>query len=80
VSDAHAATPSTGGRHYTLADMRARTQDPGVVVANVLPRAAFEDARIPNSISLPLADIPRTAATVLPDRDQEIALYCGGPT
>jgi rhodanese-related sulfurtransferase len=57
-----------------------RLDDPAVFVGNVLPRAAFEEARIPGSASLPVDEIPELAPELLPNRDQEIALYCGGPT
>jgi rhodanese-related sulfurtransferase len=63
-----------------LEELRRRYQDPELVVVNVLPGAAWETARIPGSISLPLADIGKRAAQVLPRRDQEIVVYCGGPT
>jgi len=69
-----------GGRDYTRDEIRARLDDPSLVIADVLPAVAHEEARIPGSISLPLADIPARARAVLPDRRQEIAFYCGGPT
>ena len=63
-----------------LEELRRRFQDPDLIVVNVLPRAAWESDRIPGSISLPLAEIEKRAAKLLPDRDQEIIVYCGGPT
>ena len=63
-----------------LEELRRRFQEPGLIVVNVLPRAAWETERIPGSISLPLAEIQKRAAKVLPDRHQEIVVYCGGPT
>lgn len=61
-------------------ELRARLRDPSLAIVNVLPREAFEEARIPGSRSLPLADIPARAREVLRDETQEIAVYCGGPT
>jgi len=63
-----------------LEELRRRFQDPDLVVVSVLPRAAWEESRIPGSISLPLEDIEDHASEVLPDRDREIAVYCGSPT
>ena len=70
----------SSSKNYSHAEIRARLADPRLVIGNVLPRIAFEEARIPGSISLPFDDIPARARTVLPKFDQEIALYCGGPT
>ncbi len=68
------------GRLYQRDELLARLADPTLTIADVLPRVAFEDARIPGSLCLPLDEIPQRARTLLPDMDQEIALYCGGPT
>ena len=68
------------GKHYSHAEMQRRLGDPTLVIGNVLPRIAFEEARIPGSISLPLDEVLGLARGMLPDFDQEIALYCGGPT
>ena len=57
-----------------------RLGDPTLKVVNALPREAYEAARIPGSLSLPVAEVRQRAAEVLPDRDQDIALYCGGFT
>ncbi len=61
-------------------ELRARLADPRFVVLNVLPRAAFDEAHIPGSLSLPLDDVPLRAATLLPDRRAAIAVHCAGPT
>jgi len=63
-----------------LEELRRRFQDPSLIVVNVLPRAAWEGSRIVGSISLPVAEIEKRAPKVLPDRNQEIVVYCGGPT
>ena len=75
------AGPSASrGRLYSHEDLRARGSDPQLVIVNVLPRAAFEEARIPGSLHLPVDEIPARARTVVPDLRREIAVYCGGPT
>jgi rhodanese-related sulfurtransferase len=68
------------GRHFTREEIRRRLRDPMLVIANVLPRVSWEEQRIPGSISLPLEEIPERARERLPDREHEIAVYCGGPT
>lgn len=67
-------------RELTRQGIRDRIGDPRVFVGNVLPRVAYEDAHIPGSASLPVEEIPSRARETLPDPDQEIAVYCGGPT
>lgn len=57
-----------------------RLGDPSLALVNVLPRAAWEEARIPGSLSLPVAEIPELARELLPDTGTDIVLYCGGPT
>jgi len=59
-------------------EVQRRLNDPGIVLVNVLPRAAFAHQRIPRSVSLPVEDIPARASEVLPDPEREIAVYCGG--
>jgi len=75
----HEATaPAT--RHYSREEIRRRLRDPMLVIVNVLAHVAWEEQRIPGSISLPLEEVPERAAALLPDRDREIVVYCGGPT
>jgi rhodanese-related sulfurtransferase len=51
-----------------------------VVLVDVLSPESFATRHIPGAVNLPVADIPRRAATVLPDRNAAIVAYCGGPT
>jgi rhodanese-related sulfurtransferase len=61
-------------------ELVARLFDPKLTIVNALPQAAWEETRIPRSLSLPVADIPTHAALVLPDKDADIAVYCASPT
>jgi len=61
-------------------ELVARVHDPTLTIVNVLAKEAWRAQRIPGSLSLPEADIPRLATTVLPDRDADIAVYCASPT
>jgi len=61
-------------------ELVSRLYDPALTIVNVLPRAAWQEARIPRSLSLPVAEILPRAATVLPDRGADIAVYCASPT
>ena len=45
------------------------------MLVNALAREAFDDERIPGSISIPTADAMRTAIDVLA-KDQPIVVYC----
>ena len=42
--------------------------------------AEFAQDHIPGAINLPVADLARRAAAVLPDRSADIVTYCGSPT
>ncbi|HEX7172493.1 MAG TPA: rhodanese-like domain-containing protein [Candidatus Limnocylindria bacterium] len=59
-------------------ELRERLASTGVdrpVLVNALAREAFEEARIPGSISIPAGDALRIAPDVLA-RDQPVIVYC----
>jgi rhodanese-related sulfurtransferase len=46
-----------------------------------LPRDVYEGGHLPGALNLPFAseeEIPDLARGLLPDKDAEIVLYCGG--
>ena len=51
-----------------------------VVLVDVLSPESFAARHIPGAINLPVADIRRRAAELLPDTRADIVAYCGGPT
>jgi rhodanese-related sulfurtransferase len=51
-----------------------------VTLVDVLSPESFASVHLPDAINLPLAEIGRRAASVLPDRHASIVTYCGGPT
>jgi rhodanese-related sulfurtransferase len=61
-------------------ELVARLHDPTLTLVNVLPEKAWKAKRIRGSVSLPESAIGARAASVLPDRDAEIAVYCASPT
>jgi len=61
-------------------EMVARLHDPSLTIVNVLAREAWKAQRIPGSLSLPVAEIASRAASVLPDKNADIAVYCASPT
>lgn len=61
-------------------ELVARLHDPALTIVNVLPTEAWKAQRIHGSLSLPVSEIAARAAAVLPDRDGDIAVYCGSPT
>jgi rhodanese-related sulfurtransferase len=61
-------------------ELLRRLYDPTLTIVNALPRTAWEAARIPRSVSLPVAEIPEKAAEILPDKGADIAVYCASPT
>lgn len=71
-------TPQSGD--ITAAEIHCRLTDDDWVLVNVMPHGSFLAGRIPRSINLPLGDLAALAPQRLPRLDQEIALYCAGPT
>ena len=51
-----------------------------IALVDVLSPESFAARHIPGAINLPVAEIPRRAPDVLPDRRARIVAYCGGPT
>jgi rhodanese-related sulfurtransferase len=52
----------------------------GITLVDVLSPESFAARHIPGAINLPVVDIARRAAEVLPDKHARIVTYCGGPT
>jgi rhodanese-related sulfurtransferase len=61
-------------------ELLRRLHDTTLVIVDVLPAVAFAERHIAGAVNLPVAEIPDRASTVLPDRGQEVAVYCGGFT
>jgi rhodanese-related sulfurtransferase len=61
-------------------EIRRRLHDPSLTIVDVLPAASYAEAHIPAAVSLPLEEVGTRASLLLPDRNAEIAVYCGGPT
>jgi rhodanese-related sulfurtransferase len=59
---------------------RNGTLPAGTTLVDVLSPESYATRHIPGAINLPVADIPRRAPEVLPDRDAPIIVYCGSPT
>ena len=51
-----------------------------ITLVDVLSPESFAAMHIPGAINLPVVDLARRAAEVLPDRAAPIVTYCGGPT
>jgi rhodanese-related sulfurtransferase len=68
------------GAEPTLEEVRARAGTPGFTLVDVLPAASYAEGHLPGAWNLPVADLRTRAATLLPDRDADIVVYCGGPT
>lgn len=61
-------------------ELLARLEDRALVILNVMPKEIFAAGRIPGSIHLPVAEIEAKAHRRISNLDQEIAVYCAGPT
>ena len=40
----------------------------------------YEDAHLPGAVNLPPNRVAELAPAVLPEKDAEVVVYCGGPT
>jgi len=67
-------------RTITRSDLIQALRVGRVTLVDVLSPESFATAHLPGAINLPVADIPRRAPEVLPDRNAPIVTYCGSPT
>ncbi len=50
-----------------------------LIVLDVLSPESYHRAHVPGAVNLPLQEIRTQAREVLPNKDQEIIVYCAGP-
>ena len=67
-------------RDISREEIARRIGDRRLAIVDVLPRESYESGHLPGAISLPVAEVTARGREVLPDLDQEIAVYCGGFT
>ena len=67
-------------RTITREEILARLQDRALVIVNVMPADSFKASHIAGSLNLPIADIQTKSRQLLFSLNQEIAVYCAGPT
>ena len=53
--------------------------DNDTVVINALGKDSFRAKHIPGSINIPAEEVEQRAEQVVPDKDQEIIIYCASP-
>ena len=71
------AAPATDVREISRDEIKRRLDDPTLLLIDVLPHEAYAVEHIPGATNLPLAELGTRALQVLPDRNAEIAAYCG---
>jgi rhodanese-related sulfurtransferase len=64
-----------------LNELNARlTANPGLVLVEALPEKYYRQGHLPGARHLPHDEVGALAATVLPERDAEIVVYCASAT
>jgi len=58
-------------------EIRRRLHDPALTIVDVLPASSYVEWHIPGAVGLPLELLASHARELLPNRDAEIAVYCG---
>ena len=49
-------------------------------LVETLPKTAFEHAHLPGAINIPPDQVKELAPTLLPNREDEIIVYCSKPS
>jgi len=75
-----ASLPESAASTITRDELSHELAAGRIVLVDVLSRESFAANHIPGAINLPVAEIARGAAAVIPDRHADIVAYCGGPT
>ena len=50
------------------------------LLVETLPATAYHHNHLPGAINLPPEKVKDSASQILPDKNAEIVVYCGGPT
>jgi rhodanese-related sulfurtransferase len=77
---ATSAVPASRVPAISREELVAALREGRVTLVDVLSPESFASAHLPNAINLPVADIGRRAAALIPDHAAAIVTYCGGPT
>ncbi len=80
MASSSAGAVTAAGQDISRDEVARRIGDGRLAIVDVLPRESYESGHLPGAVSLPLAELTERAREVLPDLDQEIAVYCGGFT
>ena len=49
-------------------------------LVETLPKTAYDHAHLPGAINLPPETVSSDAASLLPDKNADIVVYCASPT
>jgi len=71
------AVPAAEVREISRDEIKRRLDDPTLLLVDVLPREAYAAEHIRGAVNLPLAEVEQRAPELLPDRNADIAAYCG---
>ena len=74
------AAPAPGIPEISRDALIRGLRDRRLTLVDVLSPESFASMHIPGAINLPVVDLARRAAQVLPDARARIVTYCGGPT
>jgi len=51
-----------------------------VTLVEILPDFRYRETHLPGALNIPPGQVRELAPRLLPDKDAEIVVYCGGPT
>jgi rhodanese-related sulfurtransferase len=62
-------------------ELREKLNHPkNTVVIEALPPEQYREAHLPGALNIPPDQLRRLAPELIPKKDQEIVVYCAGPT
>jgi len=64
----------------TKDELRSLLDRRAVTLVEILPEFRYRETHLPGAINIPPGEVRERAPALLPDKDAEIVVYCGGPT
>ena len=78
ASESATNVPARASSEISRDELMLRLQDPSLTIVDARTESLYLDEHLPRAINIPVTEVGALAATLLPDRGADIAVYCAG--